>query len=319
MKNLRMKKVTIQLRFILLAATTISCSMKKPDPHVAAVYAPGTINTNMNERDAALSSDSSAFYFSVQLTRQQSTICYVTKLNDKWMRPLVAKFSGEYMDLEPVFHPDGRLFFVSNRPLNEQDKSSDFNIWFVRPTDLGWSDPTPLDTIVNSNGNEYYPSFTANGDLYFTATLPGGKGSEDLWVAKFNNGVYLQPENLGDSVNTANFEYNSFISRNGSFILFTSHGWGEGFGSADLFVSFRKADGNWKRPKNLGEKVNTSGFEFCPSLSPDEKTLFFTRRVNPEPEGKKWGYFEMMSSFNSLENGLGNIYSIDAGFIQQLK
>ena len=223
------------------------------------------------------------------------------------------------MHIEPVFHPDGQLFFASNRPTSDNDSLKDFNIWFVRPVDSGWSSPQPLNEQVNSPGNEFYPSFTSNGDLYFTATLPGGKGAEDLWVSKFENGTYQQPENLGDSINTSNFEYNSFVNRDGSFILFTTHGWGKGYGSADLYVSFRKENETWSEPKNLGPKVNTAAFEFCPSLSPDEKTLFFTRRNIPAPEGKKWGYFEMMSSFNSLENGQGNIYSIDAGFIQGLK
>ena len=318
-KYKRMKKSEKYFGYVMIVLLVTGCSLKEPDPTIAGIYSPGTINTSMSERDAALSPDSSAFYFSVQLTRQQSVICYATKFNGKWMRPMVAPFSGEYTDIEPVFHPDGRLFFVSNRPTMKDDSIKDFNIWYVQPGDLGWSDPQPLGAAVNSGGNEFYPSFTANGDLYFTATLPGGKGAEDLWVSKYENENYLQPENLGDSINTSDFEYNGFINREGTFILFTTHGRGKGYGSADLYVSFRKKDGGWGQPKNMGEKVNTAGFEFCPSLSPDEKTLFFTRRNIPAPEGKKWGYFEMMSSFNSLENGQGNIYKIDAAFIQKLK
>lgn len=304
---------------ILLAIVLTSCRSKQPDLSVAHLYAPGTISTHMSERDAALAKEGNLFLFSVQLTRQHSAICEATQFNGKWVRPKVAPFSGAYMDIEPVFHPDGRLFFVSNRPLPGETKVADYNIWYVSKTDEGWSSPTPLDTIINSPGNEFYPSFTTNGDMYFTATLEGGKGGEDIWVAINNDGQFLAPQNLGDSINTASFEYNSFISPDGSFLLYTTHGRGPGFGSGDIFVSFKDATGNWHTPINLGDKVNTKGMEFCPSLSPDGKLLFFTRRNIPSSEGERWSYFEMLSSFSSIENGQGNIYYMNADFIQNLK
>lgn len=305
--------------FTLLSFFMVSCGPQKPDTSVTNLYGPGTISTHMSERDAALSPDEEMFFFSVQITRQHSAICYATKLNGKWIRPRVAEFSGKYMDIEPVFHPDGRLFFVSNRPLVGETEPSDYNIWYVSKTEKGWNEPTPLDTVVNSPGNEFYPSFTTNGDMYFTSTLEGGYGSEDIWLSKFENNQFTSPVNLGDSINTPNFEYNSFISPDGSFLLYTTHGRGPGFGSGDIYVSFKDENGIWHSPKNLGEKVNSAGFEFCPSLSPDGKTLFYTRRNIPESEGEKWSYFEMLSSFSSIENGQGNIYFIDANFIQQLK
>lgn len=295
-----------------------SCIDEQADHTKVQLYVPGTINTHMAERDAALSPDGQQFYFTVQLTRQHAAICVATKLKEKMMRPKVVSFSGIYMDLEPAFHPDGRLFFASNRPLPGETAPGDFNLWYVKPEKDEWSEPLPLDTVINTAGHEFYPSFTQNGDLYFTATLPGGLGGEDLWLSKYQNGNYAIPENLGTSVNTSSDEYNAFVSPDASFILFTSHGWGEGFGSGDLYVSFRDENGNWKTPLNLGEKVNTPAFEFCPSLSPDGEILFFTRRNIPEAENGRWSYFEMLSSFSSIENGQGNIYTIGTDFIHQL-
>lgn len=314
-----MKAFKLIIGSALLAIMVSNCRSNRNNPNQVQLFAPGNVNTNMNERDAALSPDSSMFLFSVQLTRQHSAICYTTKLAGKWLRPRIAPFSGKYMDIEPVFHPDGRLFFVSNRPLIGESVADDYNIWYVSKTETGWSEPTPFDTIVNSPGNEFYPSFTTNGDMYFTATLPGGKGSEDIWVSKVSGEKFSAPENLGDSINTRNFEYNSFVSPDGTFIMFTTHGWGEGYGSGDIFVSFKDENGLWHSPKNMGNKVNTEAFEFCPSLSPDGKTLFFTRSTIPKPEGERWSYFEMVSSFNSIENGQGNIYYINSDFINDLK
>lgn len=304
---------------VLLIVLMVSCTPKPEDTSMANIYAPGTINTHMSERDAALAPDGETFYFSVQLTRNHSAICYASKYKSKWMRPKVVEFSGKYMDLEPVFHPNGSLYFCSNRPLPGENEAGDYNIWFVRPEESGWSEPEPVDSIINSAGNEFYPSFTSNGDIYYTTTRDGGKGTEDIWMSKFNKNQYEEPVNLGDSINTPSYEYNSFIHPEGKYLLYTTHGWGDGFGSGDIYVSFKKENGAWTQPKNLGEKINTSGMEFCPSLSPDGKTLFFSRRTIPAQEGEKWSYFEMMSNFSSLENGQGNIYYIDADFINELR
>ena len=35
---------------------------------------------------------------------------------------------------------------------------------------------------------------------------------------------------------------------------------------------------DWTEPINMGKNINTSGWEMGPSLSPDGKYLFFTRR-----------------------------------------
>ncbi len=120
-------------------------------------------------------------------------------------------------------------------------------------------------------------------------------------------------------MNTANYEYNALVSPDDSFLIFTTHGRGIGLGSADLWISFRHNDGSWSTPKNMGEKVNTNGFEFCPSLSPDGETFFFTRREIPLPPDSQWTYPNMEYSFSSLLNGQGNIYSINASLIQELK
>ncbi len=48
-------------------------------------------------------------------------------------------------------------------------------------------------------------------------------------------------------------------------------------GQGDLYVSFRRPDGAWTDLRNLGPAVNTPGYDFAPSLSPDGRFLFFTR------------------------------------------
>lgn len=54
-----------------------------------------------------------------------------------------------------------------------------------------------------------------------------------------------------------------------------------GYGGQDLYVLFRKRDGSWSQPKNLGPDINTFEEEFAPWLSPDGKFLIFTSGGHP--------------------------------------
>jgi hypothetical protein len=51
-----------------------------------------------------------------------------------------------------------------------------------------------------------------------------------------------------------------------------------------MFVGFKRDDGSWGDPINLGPAVNSSYMDKCPSLSPDGKFLFF---VSSRPNGNK--------------------------------
>ena len=62
-----------------------------------------------------------------------------------------------------------------------------------------------------------------------------------------------------------------------SYLIFSSRD-RAGYGSGDLFVSFRTADGGWTEPKNMGSTINTDELEFCPMVSPDGRWLSFSRR-----------------------------------------
>ena len=118
-------------------------------------------------------------------------------------------------------------------------------------------------------------------------------------------------------MNSKNGEYNSFISPDGKFLLYNTHGWGQGMGSGDIWVSFKDENGEFKEPQNLGEQVNTKYFEFCPSLSPDGKYLFFTSTKSTADITKK-SFAGISIILNSPENGSHNIYWISSEVINQL-
>ena len=155
---------------------------------------------------------------------------------------------------------DGRyVFFVAcNRP--ESHGSCDI-YYAIRQGD-GWSAPVHPGAPLNTRAWESTPFLAASGkELLFSSNREGGTGGQDLWkcaVAIDRNGtlVFGKAENMGDSINTLFDEISPFLHSDGQTLYFSSNGW-PGMGCSDIFVSRRKDDGGWSRPRNLGYPINT--------------------------------------------------------------
>jgi Tol biopolymer transport system component len=252
---------------------------QKPPGIKPEVFAPGIVSTTQGEFNAAFSPDGKEFYFSVNEPSGRETMKFMTRKDNQWTPPQAVPFVSPQNDCDPLFSFDGqRLYFISTRPKKEKAGSSDWNIWYVERTDADWSEPINIGPPVNSDVDEYYVSLTKDGTIYFSSNRAGGLGSFDIYRSRFVDGHYAKPENLGASINTKYLEHDPFIAPDESYILFTSVDRPEGFGTGDLYISSRRKDGTWTKSKNMGKAFNTSGYDFCPIVSPDGKYFFFTRR-----------------------------------------
>src|SRR5262245_55513918 len=225
--------------------------------------------------------------------------------------PEVASFSGRYTDYDPFVTLDGsKVFFASNRPTSGSEKK-DFDIWFVEKTPAGWSEPRNL-TAVNSAQDEFYPTVAADGTLYFSATRPDTKGRSDIYRSRWRDGRFDTPENLGDAVNSAATEVDSYIAPDQSFVVFAGFGRPDDMGNGDLYIS-RQVNGTWSPARHLGHGINSSAREYCPGGSPDGKYFFFTsfRGFGDAVPERPWTFVEFKRSMTSVLNGFGNIYQID--------
>lgn len=52
---------------------------------------------------------------------------------------------------------------------------------------------------------------------------PDGYGGDDLFVSWVTEGDWAAPVNLGPDINTAEYEYGPWVTRDGAYMLFTSH------------------------------------------------------------------------------------------------
>ena len=298
-------------------AYTAPAPLSKP-----ALFAPGIITTGDDEAHPTFTASGDTVYFIKDTpTFGHWTVLISHFANGGWSTPEVAPFSGQYNDADVAFTPDGQsLFFVSNRPGKRgAAPRTDTDIWVMRRTAAGWGEPEQL-AALGSEGFEWFPTVTSNGTVYFGSERREGnhgpEGTSDLWRSRLVNGRYAAPENLGAVINTAGQDIEGYIAPDESFLIFSSNGRPDTRGSYDLYISYQR-DGQWSEPRNLGDAINSDGWEFGAKLSPDGKYLFFTsnRGVLDKPLPRRLEYRELIEAIRSPGNGLRDIYQVDASVL----
>lgn len=286
-----------------------------------------TFNEFPHVRDFAMTSNQDEIYFTVESYKKEySYIAFITKDNSgKWSKPKVASFSGMYKDLEPFLAPNGLiLYFATNRKDNSSiEVKKDIDIWYVTRTSLksNWSEPKNIGSVINTSANEYYPSVTNTGDLFFTAAYKDAKGKEDIYVSRYVNGNYQKPVSLSTAVNSEKYEFNAFVAPDESFIIYTSFGRKGSFGGGDLYISFKNNQNQWMPAENLGASINSNRIDFCPFLDLNTNTLYFTsdRSSIQKSFKNKKNIQQLQKILKTKANGQGRMYKIDLSKILNQK
>jgi hypothetical protein len=254
---------------------TVFTRLPDESDEVTKSFLPGIVSTDSTDFNAAFSPDGKSFYFSRSISKR-TRIFAIRKTANTWSVPSEVSFSTtRYSDADPAFSPAGELYFISNRPRNEQDTIRDYDIWKVIPKgDDQWSQPFNVRDL-NSEKDEYYISFTKNGDAYFASSRDGGFGEEDIYASEKTQKGFASPVNLGEAINTIHSEYDPFITSDGSGLIFTSSGRKDSFGKADLYWSV-KTKNKWMGVNHFGEEINSPTRDYCPYIPADSKYFFFS-------------------------------------------
>lgn len=131
--------------------------------------------------------------------------------------------------------------------------------------------PKSLGGNINTERQEYLPSFTADGDyLVYTTRI---NGQEDFFFSRKKDEEWEVGRPL-KQLNTPLNEGAQSISADGRLLVFTSCASGMSGGSCDLYYSVYK-NTTWTRPEKIPGLINTKYWESQPSLSADGRTLYF--------------------------------------------
>ena len=204
----------------------------------------------------------------------------------------VQEINSRYNEVFPCLSADGLTLYFSDFYdwIDAGDRPGGVghhDLWMCTRlnTDDPWGPPDNMGAIINSPNAEVSPSVSQDGRiLIFASNRSGGRGHYDLWMSTWPaaEGDWAAPVNLGPAVNSSAFDAEACLSTDGLALFFCSERPG-GMGSYDLWLTTRPSQAAaWSPPVNLGPAINTSGLERMPSLSPDQKTLYF---VSDKPGG----------------------------------
>lgn len=247
---------------------------QKPPSATPEIFAPGMISKEgQYEFGSVFNKDATEFFYGVNVNGKEE-IRYSKLIGENWSTPKTILSHERYGYNDPFLSPDeNRLYFISQRTLDGIGKPKDYDIWYAERMDDSWSSPINAGSSINSNGNEYYISFTNDGTMYFSSNKVGS--NFDIYASKFVNGEFQEALPLSDSINTPDYEADVFIAPDASYIIFCGTR-KEGLGRGDLYISFKNTDGTWSKSVNMGDRINTKGHELCPFVSHDGKYLFYT-------------------------------------------
>ncbi len=200
--------------------------------------------------------------------------------------PFDPKSVGEGVNtLDYQYHPaisiDGKLLVYTQ--LDNLNGRDDENFYYAVKEDGQWGAGRKMEGSINSRYNEGVQSLTANGNYMFYTICErnDSKGSCDIYVAKYlGEGLWSQGRNLGDSINTRNWESQPSLSPDGNTLFFV-RGSNMQDKNTDLFYSERDENGKWSRAKKLPETINTPYREMSPFIHFDNSTLYFASQGHP--------------------------------------
>ncbi|MDP5274995.1 TolB family protein [Chengkuizengella axinellae] len=172
--------------------------------------------------------------------------------------------------VDPFISPDGQKFFF----VSEGETMGATDLWVSEMIDGKWGIPYTIE-IVNSPRAEWLPSVSTNGNLYFGSNRRGSQGI-DIYVSKFENGEYKEPELMGAEINTPNYEESPFIAPDESYLIFTRNASEAGF-----YISYN-TNGSWSEAEQIKFKEGNQGLEsgsryrFSPYITPDKQYFYYS-------------------------------------------
>lgn len=163
------------------------------------------LNTEYDEGSCCFSPDQRMMYLTQCATDpsypRYATIMTSNRSDAAWGKPSLLEITRDTLSsyAHPAVSPDGEwLYFVSDMPGGK----GGLDIWRVRLTAAGMGGVENLGEPINTEGNEMFPTFRPNGDLYFSSDGHAGMGGLDIFIAKVGNDGRYKLEHPGYPLNS---------------------------------------------------------------------------------------------------------------------
>jgi len=257
---------------------------KKPVRVLSDLFTPW-MNNYPGAMNPVVAKNDSVYIFTQRIEGKNRIMC--SYKNGKWEEPvdITQQLGGLDRLYTNSISGNGRFLVLY---INDGD---DGNLYFSERNGAIWTKiknfGKPVNTIYWESHGFITPDATR---LYISSNRPGGFGKLDIWVSeKTASGLWSEPVNLGEVINTPYDEDAPFFDPDNDALLFSSVGH-MSMGRYDLFRSTINRFGNWNQPVGLPFAFNTT-----------DENLYF--HLNNNAPG-------FITSLYDEKTGIRNIYAI---------
>lgn len=255
---------------------------QKPPGLIPEPFAPGIISTDNWEAGGVFTPDLKEFYFIREIGKTEKKMKFIVYhyKDNEWRDSIISPRVGQ-----PFISPDGKTMHLG-RKFKERKENGE------------WSEIKNLDSSLY-NIPIMRLTVSSKGMYVFDAM-----GEGVLRYSRIIDGLREDPKLFGEEINSGTANAHPFIAPDESYMIWDSRR-ESGYGQADMYITFKRQDGTWGNPINLGNKINTEASEGGARVTPDGKHLFFNRNV---------GKAKPTDPYDDV-----NMFWVDAKVIQALK
>lgn len=192
--------------------------------------------------------------------------------------------NSDYVEHSPIISPDGKKLYFSRQfhPDNVGGENDAEDIW-VSELDEETGEWLPARNVgppLNTKGPNFISSISKVGDkeVLILGNRYGKKGRMYTGVSMStkDGDTFTAPESI-EIENEYNYSPNAdfFLAPGGEAMIMSAER-DDTYGGRDLYVSFKKNDGTWTEPMNLGNDINSAGEDESPFMADDGRTLYFS-------------------------------------------
>jgi hypothetical protein len=188
------------------------------------------ISDKYGYNDPFLSPDGKKLYFisdqaiDGQGEKKDIDIWFVQRENDGWSKPINAgsQVNSPNNEYYVSFTKNGTMYYASNKH-EPNINSKQFDIYSSRFVNNSFQPSTKLTSAINTEHYEADVFVSPNEDyIIYCAERPDGYGGGDLFISfKDAKGAWGKAKNMGEAINTKDYEYCPFVSADGKYLFFT--------------------------------------------------------------------------------------------------
>ncbi len=227
----------------------------------------------------AISIDGKEIYFSEVKSYYPATgdtIKFYRYADNKWTGPFNL-FAGY---ISPTLTTTGDTLFFETAKTN-------YETYYSVKKGNHWSAPQRMLKNLNS---AHYLQVTGLGNYFISSVAEDGVGESD-WCKLLISGADSMVHSLGKPLNTDKDNLDFFMARDESFIIIAT--------GSGLAISYKKSDGEWTGPENMGKEINYGLGSWGPYVTADCKYLFYSTGTKPDysDTGIYWVKFDKFKTF----------------------